>query len=56
MSDPSDDRARRQAESQELRELIQARIDEGLRWRREQYERRERRKRLFRRLIPLRRT
>jgi hypothetical protein len=56
MSDSSDDRARRQTESQELRELIQARIDEGLRWRREQHERRERRRRLLRRLIPLRRS
>jgi hypothetical protein len=56
MSDSSDDRARRHAESQELRELMQARIDEGLRWRREQQERRERRKRLLRRLIPLRRS
>ena len=56
MSESSDDRARRNAESQELMELIQARIDEGERWRREQHERRERRRRLLQRLIPLRRT
>ena len=56
MSDLPDDRARREAESKELTELIQARIDEGLRWRREQHARRERRRRLLRRLIPLRRS
>jgi hypothetical protein len=56
MSDSAKDRARRHADSQELRELIQARIDEGEQWRREQHERRERRRRLLQRLIPLRRT
>jgi hypothetical protein len=56
MSDSSDERARRLAESREFRKLLQARIDELEEWNREERARRERRRRLLRRLIPLRRA
>ena len=56
MSESSEERARRHAESREFRKLLQARIDEREQWSREQRERRERRRHLLRRLMPLRRT
>jgi hypothetical protein len=56
MSDSSEKRARRQAESREFRKLVQTRIDELEEWNREKHARRERRRRLLRRLIPLRRS
>ena len=56
MSESSEERARRHAESREFRKLLQARIDERERWAQEERERKERRRRLLRRLVPLRRT